>query len=327
VTNGKKHPKLILTLKAMPPAARVTDPTAHPLPPGLDPGPGSPNVFIGNLPAWRAVPAAAASGIQGAKKASDAVIKAAEANTLAAAGTPAAPAAKQREDNIKNDQAAAMGATINAEAGGADIHSCETLLPLPPHGPGVVIKGSATVLINNLPAARMGDQIIEAVGTNILRQTTYFTGSVTQNPCGANIRNRTTAGKLMSPVESNLTPILCPYFSDILYIGNSFVIAKGRDDDPDDDPPPSIRHVNSLWSITVGADFEKDSPITLSAHSLLPRRAPQRLPRGLCHRSWSGRPPARPDPPRIERHAHRRVGPSCGNLTRVVFSSLDERAR
>ena len=92
----------------MPPAARVTDPTAHPLPPDLGPGPGSPNVFIGNLPAWRAVPAAAASAIQGAKKISDAAIKTAEANTLAAAGTPAAPAAKQREDTIKNDEAAAM---------------------------------------------------------------------------------------------------------------------------------------------------------------------------------------------------------------------------
>jgi uncharacterized Zn-binding protein involved in type VI secretion len=148
----------------MPAAARVTDPTAHPLPPELGPGPGSPNVLIGNLPAWRAVPAAAASSIQGAKKISDATIKTAEANTLAAAGTPAAPEAKEAEDTIKNDQATAMGATINAQAGGADIHSCETLLPLPPHGPGVVIKGSATVLINNLPAARMGDQIIEAVG-------------------------------------------------------------------------------------------------------------------------------------------------------------------
>ena len=148
----------------MPPAARVTDPTAHPFPPSLGPGPGSPNVLIGNLPAWRAVPAGAAKAIQDAKKFSDATIKTAEANTLAAAGTPAAPAAKQREDNIKNDEATKMGGTIRAAAGGADIHCCATLLPLPPHGPGVVIKGSATVLINNLPAARVGDQIVEAVG-------------------------------------------------------------------------------------------------------------------------------------------------------------------
>lgn len=34
------------------PAARVTDPTSHGTP--LAPGPGSPNVLIGGLPAWRA---------------------------------------------------------------------------------------------------------------------------------------------------------------------------------------------------------------------------------------------------------------------------------
>jgi uncharacterized Zn-binding protein involved in type VI secretion len=33
------------------PAARVTDPTTHGSP--LAPGPGSPNVLIGGLPAWR----------------------------------------------------------------------------------------------------------------------------------------------------------------------------------------------------------------------------------------------------------------------------------
>lgn len=35
----------------MPPAARVTDPTTHGAP--LSPGPGSMNVMIGGLPAWR----------------------------------------------------------------------------------------------------------------------------------------------------------------------------------------------------------------------------------------------------------------------------------
>ena len=33
------------------PAARVTDPVIHPLPGILQPGPGSPNVLIGSLPA------------------------------------------------------------------------------------------------------------------------------------------------------------------------------------------------------------------------------------------------------------------------------------
>lgn len=36
----------------MPPAARATDPTAHGTP---LPGPGSPDVLIGGLPAWRAL--------------------------------------------------------------------------------------------------------------------------------------------------------------------------------------------------------------------------------------------------------------------------------
>lgn len=60
----------------MPPAARVTDPVVHPLPPVLSPGPGSPTVLIGALPAWRGVPAAAAAALQAAKQVSDAAIQA-----------------------------------------------------------------------------------------------------------------------------------------------------------------------------------------------------------------------------------------------------------
>jgi uncharacterized Zn-binding protein involved in type VI secretion len=53
----------------MPPAARITDPTTHGAP--LAPGPGSANVLIGGLPAWRAqidqhaCPAASISGADG----------------------------------------------------------------------------------------------------------------------------------------------------------------------------------------------------------------------------------------------------------------------
>ena len=53
----------------MPLAARVTDPTTHLAP--LSPGPGSPNVMIGGLPAWRAIidqhacPAVSISGADG----------------------------------------------------------------------------------------------------------------------------------------------------------------------------------------------------------------------------------------------------------------------
>ncbi|MEZ5399667.1 MAG: DUF4329 domain-containing protein [Bryobacteraceae bacterium] len=146
------------------PAARVTDSVMHPLPPVLGPGPGSINVLIGNLPAWRGVPAMAAAGLQAAKNASDATLKAAAAATQAAMGTPGAPAAVAAEQTAKASAAAAMGATITASAGGADIHVCGTPLPAPPHGPGVVIDGSPTVLINNLPACRQTDTILEAVG-------------------------------------------------------------------------------------------------------------------------------------------------------------------
>ena len=148
----------------MPPAARITDPVAHPLPPVLTGGPTAITVIIGYLPAWRGVNPAVAAALQSAKATSDATIKTAEAATLAAAGTPGAPAAKVAEETAKAAAAAAMGSAISSAAGGADIHACVTPLPIPPHGPGVVITPSATVMISGMPAARMGDTILEAVG-------------------------------------------------------------------------------------------------------------------------------------------------------------------
>ncbi|MCP4119848.1 MAG: hypothetical protein GY737_31500 [Desulfobacteraceae bacterium] len=146
------------------PAARVTDNVSHPAPPMLGPGPGSVNVFVGSLPAWRGVPAAVAGALQSAKQVSDATIKVAEAATVAAAGTPGAPAAKAAEEATKAAAAAQMGGMITSMAGGADIHACGTPLPIPPHGPGVVIDGSQTVFVNGLQACRLGDTILEAVG-------------------------------------------------------------------------------------------------------------------------------------------------------------------
>lgn len=146
------------------PAARITDPVIHPLPPVLQPGPGSPNVLIGNLPAWRGVGGAAAAAIQSAKAVSDATIQVTEAAVIATAGTPAAPAAVTADQTAKSTAASSMGSMIGGAAGGADIHLCATPLPAPPHGPGVVVDGSQTVFINNLPACRMGDTIVEAVG-------------------------------------------------------------------------------------------------------------------------------------------------------------------
>lgn len=146
------------------PAARITDLVMHPLPPVLTPGPGSMNVLIGFLPAWRGIPAAAAAALQAAKQASDIGIQAAEAATMAAAGTPGGPAAYAAEQAAKTAALAALSATISGMAGMSDIHACTTPSPVPPHGPGVVIDGSATVMINNMPACRMGDTIIEPLG-------------------------------------------------------------------------------------------------------------------------------------------------------------------
>jgi uncharacterized Zn-binding protein involved in type VI secretion len=127
-------------------------------------GPTAITVIIGYLPAWRGVGPGAAAALQSAKATSDATIKTAEAATLAAAGTPGAPAAKAAEETTKAAAAAAMGSMISGMAGGSDIHACTTPLPIPPHGPGVVITPSKTVNIAGMPAARMGDTILEAVG-------------------------------------------------------------------------------------------------------------------------------------------------------------------
>jgi uncharacterized Zn-binding protein involved in type VI secretion len=146
------------------PAARILDPVVHPLPGMLTPGPGSPNVIIGGKLAWRGVLAAAATAIQAAKKVADTTVQIAEKATLAATGTPGMPAAKAAEQATKATVAASMASMISGAAGGADIHACMTPSPLPPHGPGVVIDGSQTVLINGLAACRQGDTIVEPLG-------------------------------------------------------------------------------------------------------------------------------------------------------------------
>lgn len=146
------------------PAARVGDFVQHPLPPTLGPGPGSLNVLIGNIPAWRGVPAAVGSSLKSAKKTSDTAIQAAEKVTAAAPDPTSKATAKTAEEATKAASAAAMGTLISSTAAGADIHMCSQLLPVPPHGPGVVIDGSKTVLINGLPACFVGNTILEAVG-------------------------------------------------------------------------------------------------------------------------------------------------------------------
>lgn len=161
------------------PAARLTDAVVHPTPPVLTGGPPALTVLIGNLPAWKGIPLALSAGVQAAQQTSESAIKIAEgialataAAAVAAAGTPAAPtaaaaatAARLAAETLKASSAAAMSATIGAAAaGGASMHVCALPWPIPPHGPGVVIDGSSTVIIENMPACRMGDTIVEAIG-------------------------------------------------------------------------------------------------------------------------------------------------------------------
>jgi len=51
---------------------------------------------------------------------------------------------------------------------GPDVHVCPLANGPQPHVGGAVAKGSLTVRINNLPAARQGDAITEAGGPNAI---------------------------------------------------------------------------------------------------------------------------------------------------------------
>jgi uncharacterized Zn-binding protein involved in type VI secretion len=52
---------------------------------------------------------------------------------------------------------------------GSDTHVCPLVDPGPkPHVGGVVAKGSTSVLIGGLPAARQGDQVVEAGPPNAI---------------------------------------------------------------------------------------------------------------------------------------------------------------
>ena len=146
------------------PAARHFDSVSHPLPPVLTGVPTSPNILIGYKPVWKGVPAAAAASLKTAQKAAEKAIQVTKAATKAASGTPALPAAKLAEEAAKTLALASMSSMISSLSMGADIHLCTTPYPVPPHGPGLVIDGSKTVLINNLPAARQGDTVLEAIG-------------------------------------------------------------------------------------------------------------------------------------------------------------------
>lgn len=50
----------------------------------------------------------------------------------------------------------------------SDFHTCPLFDGPKPHVGGVVAVGSTSVLINNLPAARQGDQVVEASAPNAI---------------------------------------------------------------------------------------------------------------------------------------------------------------
>jgi uncharacterized Zn-binding protein involved in type VI secretion len=60
----------------------------------------------------------------------------------------------------------------------ADMHTCPLLTGTVPHVGGVIAMGSATVLIENMPAARQGDMIIETGPPNSIAmgETTVMIG-------------------------------------------------------------------------------------------------------------------------------------------------------
>lgn len=123
------------------PAARLLDTVAHKPPGVLGPGPGSPNVIIGGKAAWRGLPAGA---------------------SLPEPPPEPEPEEDQTEEEAGAAQQAAAEEAMLAAGGGADIHACAQIAsPVTVDGPGFVTTGSATVMINGLPACRAGDTIIE----------------------------------------------------------------------------------------------------------------------------------------------------------------------
>ena len=152
------------------PAARLEDSVQHPMPPVLTGGPGSLNVYIGGKPAWRGLPAMQAEIIKAAKQVGDQVVKAAEKATDEADFPPAKVIAFAAEQGIKGGIEASIGGLIMSTAASAappatvDIHACVTPSRVVPHGPGVVIDGSNTVLTNGLPACFVGNTILEPLG-------------------------------------------------------------------------------------------------------------------------------------------------------------------
>lgn len=162
-------------------AARVGDDVLHLIPPVLTPlpgkPPGSPNVLIGSIPAWRGISQAQLAQLMNAVKDAEIAIKKAETATKLAKTPEQKSLAEANETKVKLEQAKKLGELIASFAAVADVHMCAVPLPAPVHGAGVVITGSQTVLINGQPASRLGDEILEA---NILANVPPLTNRITK---------------------------------------------------------------------------------------------------------------------------------------------------
>lgn len=77
-------------------------------------------------------------------------------------GQPAANIAYTQ--GIQAAVAMSASSVVATMASFSDMHLCPLPVPIPPHGPGFVTRGSATVNIGDLPAARQNDQVFEACG-------------------------------------------------------------------------------------------------------------------------------------------------------------------
>jgi uncharacterized Zn-binding protein involved in type VI secretion len=83
------------------------------------------------------------------------------------------PAARIGDQTSHGSPLAPGPGSVNVLIGGkpawraiSDVHACPLSDGPKPHVGGVVAVGSLTVLINNLPAARQGDQVVEASAPN-----------------------------------------------------------------------------------------------------------------------------------------------------------------
>lgn len=148
------------------PAARVGDQVSHPLTPFLAPGPGSSNVMIGGMPAWRALPAGTPIPEPPSPPEPPEPTEEEKEEEAEMTDKEKEERQKEREEEAGKAHEEESAALMMSVAGAADMHVCAQPSPVPfcVDGPGFVFVGSSTVMINGLPAARQGDIVEEILG-------------------------------------------------------------------------------------------------------------------------------------------------------------------